>query len=67
MRDRPFASCCAIFAAASRRTCVIVSAVLGAVACSVSTQYGVKFLVDALSAGPAQRRAYGSHSRSSCR
>src|SRR5450631_4197408 len=30
----------------------ILAAVLGAVACSVSTQYGVKFLVDALSAGP---------------
>jgi len=30
----------------------ILSAVLGAVACSVSTQYGVKFLVDALSQGP---------------
>jgi ATP-binding cassette subfamily B protein len=32
---------------------VILVAVLGAVACSVSTQYGVKFLVDTLSAGPA--------------
>lgn len=32
---------------------VILCAVLGAVACSVSTQYGVKFLVDVLSAGPA--------------
>lgn len=31
---------------------VILVAVLGAVACSVSTQYGVKFLVDTLSAGP---------------
>ena len=30
----------------------ILAAVLGAVACSVSTQYGVKFLVDTLSAGP---------------
>jgi ATP-binding cassette subfamily B protein len=30
----------------------ILVAVLGAVACSVSTQYGVKFLVDTLSAGP---------------
>lgn len=30
---------------------VILTAVLGAVACSVSTQYGVKFLVDTLSAG----------------
>jgi ATP-binding cassette, subfamily B, bacterial len=33
---------------------VILSAVLGAVACSVSTQYGVKFLVDVLSEGPAR-------------
>jgi len=31
---------------------VILSAVVGAVACSVGTQYGVKFLVDNLSAGP---------------
>jgi ATP-binding cassette subfamily B protein len=32
---------------------VILSAVLGAVACSVGTQYGVKSLVDALSGGPS--------------
>jgi ATP-binding cassette subfamily B protein len=31
---------------------VILSAVVGAVACSVGTQYGVKFLVDSLSGGP---------------
>ncbi|MFI5030024.1 MAG: ABC transporter ATP-binding protein, partial [Reyranellales bacterium] len=31
---------------------VILLSVLGAVACSVSTQYGVKFLVDVLSEGP---------------
>lgn len=31
---------------------IILSAVVGAVACSVGTQYGVKFLVDTLSAGP---------------
>jgi ATP-binding cassette, subfamily B, bacterial len=31
----------------------ILVAVIGAVACSVSTQYGVKFLVDVLSAGTA--------------
>src|SRR6201994_1426631 len=31
---------------------VILTAVIGAVACSVGTQYGVKFLVDSLSAGP---------------
>jgi ATP-binding cassette, subfamily B, bacterial len=33
---------------------VILSAVIGAVACSVGTQYGVKYLVDSLSAGPAR-------------
>src|SRR5262249_32869872 len=32
---------------------VILSAVIAAVACSVGTQYGVKSLVDALSAGPS--------------
>src|ERR1700761_145629 len=31
---------------------VILGCVLGAVSCSVGTQYGVKFLVDSLSAGP---------------
>ena len=31
----------------------ILTAVLAAVGCSVSSQYGVKFLVDTLSAGPA--------------
>src|SRR6476620_11340376 len=33
---------------------VIVTSVVAAVACSVGTQYGVKFLVDGLSAGPAR-------------
>jgi ATP-binding cassette subfamily B protein len=33
---------------------VILAAVVAAVACSVGTQYGVKHLVDGLSAGPAQ-------------
>jgi ATP-binding cassette, subfamily B, bacterial len=33
---------------------VILSAVVAAVACSVGTQYGVKSLVDALSAGPSR-------------
>ena len=32
---------------------VILAAVVAAVVCSVCTQYGVKFLVDSLSAGPA--------------
>ena len=33
---------------------VIVTSVVSAVACSVGTQYGVKYLVDGLSAGPAR-------------
>jgi ATP-binding cassette, subfamily B, bacterial len=33
---------------------IILAAVVAAVACSVSTQYGVKYLVDGLSAGPAR-------------
>jgi ATP-binding cassette subfamily B protein len=33
--------------------CAILAAVLGAVTCSVGTQYGVKFLVDTLSKGAA--------------
>jgi ATP-binding cassette, subfamily B, bacterial len=33
---------------------VILTAVVAAVACSVGTQYGVKYLVDGLSAGPAR-------------
>jgi ATP-binding cassette subfamily B protein len=33
---------------------VILTAVIAAVACSVGTQYGVKYLVDGLSAGPAR-------------
>src|ERR1700676_2794304 len=33
---------------------VILTAVVVAVACSVGTQYGVKFLVDGLAAGPAR-------------
>ncbi len=32
---------------------IIVTAILGAVACSVGTQYGIKNLVDGLSAGPS--------------
>lgn len=35
---------------------IILTTVLAAVACSVSTQYGVKHLVDMLSAGPAGAR-----------
>src|ERR1700712_5559938 len=33
---------------------VILASVVAAVACSVGTQYGVKYLVDSLSAGPAR-------------
>src|ERR1022692_5081664 len=33
---------------------VILTSVVAAVACSVGTQYGVKYLVDCLSAGPAR-------------
>jgi ATP-binding cassette subfamily B protein len=36
----------------------IAAAVLAAVGCSVSTQYGVKFLVDTLAQGPAAARAW---------
>src|SRR5215471_18729342 len=32
---------------------IILASVVAAVACSVSTQYGIKFLVDCLSAGPS--------------
>ena len=38
---------------------VILIAVLSAVACSVSTQYGVKFLVDTLSRAPAPAAVWG--------
>ena len=44
---------------------LILSAVIGAVACSVGTQYGVKNLVDSLVAPTVA--AYGWHSFSSCR
>ncbi|HEY6431523.1 MAG TPA: ABC transporter ATP-binding protein [Acetobacteraceae bacterium] len=36
---------------------VIIASVLGAVACSVSTQYGLKHLIDIVAAGPAAQRA----------
>jgi len=35
----------------------ILAAVLGAVGCSVSSQYGVKFLVDTLSTRPAMAKS----------
>ena len=51
--DRPFAF---IFRYAEQRPLghsIIIAAVSAAVACSVTTQYGVKYLVDALAGGPA--------------
>jgi ATP-binding cassette, subfamily B, bacterial len=51
--DRPFAF---IFRYVRLRTlshAVIAAAVLAAVGCSVTTQYGVKYLVDALAGGPS--------------
>ena len=54
--DRPFAF---IFRYVRLRTfshAVIVAAVLAAVACSVTTQYGVKYLVDTLASGLPPRR-----------
>src|SRR4051812_2183843 len=38
----------------------ILAAVLGAVSCSVSTQYGVKFLVDSLSHGAANEKIWAA-------
>ena len=46
-----FHSSCAICAGVARPHLVIVSAVVAAVVCSVGTQYGVKNLVDSLTAG----------------
>jgi ATP-binding cassette subfamily B protein len=51
--DRPYAF---IFRYVRLRTAshaVIVAAILAAVCCSVTTQYGVKYLVDTLAAGPS--------------
>jgi len=39
---------------------VILSAVVGAVACSVGTQYGLKYLIDTLSAGPQSVHIMGA-------
>ena len=38
---------------------VIVASVIAAVGCSVSTQYGLKALVDALASGPSTGRVWG--------
>jgi ATP-binding cassette, subfamily B, bacterial len=50
---RPFSFVLRYLRQRSAAHLVILTAVIGAVACSVGTQYGVKFLVDSLSAGPA--------------
>src|ERR1700742_3848468 len=50
---RPFAFVLRYLRQRPRTHAIILVAVLGAVACSVGTQYGVKSLVDALSGGPA--------------
>jgi ATP-binding cassette subfamily B protein len=48
---RPFAFMCRYMRLRWVAHTIILIAVLGAVACSVSTQYGVKYLVDILAAG----------------
>ena len=44
-------SCSVIYGCGRYSHVAILAAVLGAVTCSVGTQYGVKFLVDTLSHG----------------
>src|SRR5438876_10536157 len=56
--DRPFAFLARYLRRRSVADGSITAAVLAAVGCSVSTQYGVKFLVDTLSQGPAAARAW---------
>ena len=51
--DRPFAFILRYVRLRPVSHAVIVIAVLAAVACSVTTQYGVKHLVDTLSLGPS--------------
>ena len=51
--DRPFAFILRYVRLRTFSHIVIVAAVLAAVVCSVTTQYGVKYLVDTLAAGPA--------------
>jgi ATP-binding cassette subfamily B protein len=53
--DRPFAFIFRYVRLRASSHAIIVGAVLAAVGCSVTTQYGVKYLVDTLSAGPAAR------------
>jgi len=52
---RPFHFVLRYLPAARLAFWVILTAVVAAVACSVGTQYGVKYLVDSLSAGPETR------------
>ena len=52
--NRPFAFMLRYLRQRPITHCVILLSVTAAVACSVGTQYGVKFLVDRLSAGPSQ-------------
>ena len=49
---RPFAFVMRYIRRRSASHLIILLAVLAAVACSVGTQYGLKYLVDGLSAGP---------------
>jgi ATP-binding cassette subfamily B protein len=50
--QRPFAFVMRYIRRRSASHLIILLSVLAAVACSVGTQYGIKFLVDGLSAGP---------------
>ena len=56
--DRPLAFIARYIRRRSLSHVAITAAVLAAVGCSVSTQYGVKFLVDTLSQGPERARAW---------
>jgi ATP-binding cassette subfamily B protein len=50
--DRPFAFVARYLRQRKASHAIILGAVVAAVICSVGTQYGVKFLVDSLAAGP---------------
>jgi ATP-binding cassette subfamily B protein len=52
--DRPFAFVLRYLRQRLASHVVIMTAVVAAVACSVGTQYGIKFLVDGLAEGPAR-------------
>ncbi len=56
--DRPLAFIARYVRRRAVSHAAIAAAVLAAVGCSVSTQYGVKFLVDTLSQGPERARAW---------